>query len=174
MSVCVPEIVSCPAEVVPTEVMFADWAGWVGSNVGIGALAPIVVLILIAGFRRMTRTHTKAKPLQFFAAFSDGQLGYVGLGWAAGAFAELWKKIASLPSAPGEMTVCLVVISLIAALNGYNAGVNAVGVEPLVNPPDLSIWTLNWWFDRYFAFTASLIVVVVTLVIAGWAHRLAG
>ncbi|RKP55924.1 hypothetical protein [Pararobbsia silviterrae] len=137
----------------------------------IGALAPIIVLSFIAWFRRALRKEPK---VEYFAAFRDGQLGYVGLGWAAGAFAELIKAMARAPTLTGSMVLEMVLILLAALLNGMVAGINAVGPTPLEeDAPALSIWTKAWWFDRYAAFASSLLLAVLTLALAAWAHALA-
>lgn len=145
-----------------------DWIGWFCSNVVIGALAPIIVLTFIALFRRAVRQRA---PVDFFAAFRDGQLGYVGLGWAAGGFAELVKTIALAKVTTISMLVAAVLLVVAAAFNGIIAGVNAIGPSPLTAATTpVSVWTLEWWTERYFAFTSSLFVSVVTLALAAWVH----
>jgi hypothetical protein len=152
-------------------VFWADWLGWFGSNVIVGALAPMIILGCIAWFRRQLR---RRDPVDFFAAFRDGQLGYVGLGWAAGAFAELVKAIAVAKSATLPMGVAGFLLLVAAVFNGLNAGVNAIGPEPLTGAAPISIWSREWWLDRYAAFSSSLFVAVVTLGIAVWVHTMAG
>jgi hypothetical protein len=152
-------------------VFWADWGGWFGSNVIVGALAPIIVLVFVAWFRLALR---RQAPVDFFAAFRDGQLGYVGLGWAAGAFAELVKAMALAKAVTGTMVVATVLLLGAAVFNGFIAGVNAIGPEPLTGTAPISMWTTEWWFGRYFAFTSSLVASVVTLVIAGWVHSITG
>ncbi|MEM5299933.1 hypothetical protein VSR82_37450 [Burkholderia sp. JPY481] len=152
-------------------VFWADWLGWFGSNVLVGALAPLIILGCIWWFRRQLR---RRDPVDFFAAFRDGQLGYVGLGWAAGAFAELVKAMAVAKAATWPMVIAGFLLLIAAVFNGLNAGVNAIGPEPLTGVAPISIWSREWWFVRYAAFTSSLFVAVVTLALAGWVHAMAG
>ena len=152
-------------------VFWADWLGWVGSNVIVGALAPIIILIFVAWFRRALR---RKEPVDFFAAFRDGQLGYVGLGWTAGAFAELVKAMAVAKAATWPVVIAGFLLLIAAVFNALIAGVNAIGPAPLTGLAPVSIWSGEWWLERYAAFTSSLFVSVVTLGLAGWVHTMAG
>ncbi|KVH64482.1 hypothetical protein WS89_04145 [Burkholderia sp. MSMB1072] len=143
-------------------VFWIDWGGWLLSNVVVGAFAPLLLLWVIKFGRAIVHSTT---PTDTFAPFRDGQLGFVALGWAAGAEAEIFKWAASGHLAFWELWVGLLIL-IPAGVGALVAGLGSIAT-PHTPAPAASIWA---WMRTYLAFTASVIACVVVLVMAAAVH----
>jgi hypothetical protein len=121
----VVEAAGCASEAATTTAIFGDWFGWVGSNVLVGALAPLLVITVIHWARKAGRTNAN---VEYFDAYRGGALGFIALGWIAGAVAEVVKAVTSGQPRLWHvwMLMLLGVVAIVAALAA------GVGTIPLV------------------------------------------
>lgn len=143
-------------------VFWIDWGGWFLSNVIVGAFAPLILLWVIKFGRAIVHSTT---PTDAFAPFRDGQLGFVALGWAAGAEAEIFKWAASGHLAFWELWVGLLIL-IPAGVGALVAGLGSIATSHTPAPAG-SVWA---WMRTYLAFTASVVACVVVLVMAAAVH----
>lgn len=139
-----------------------DWGGWFASNVLVGAFAPLVV-IWIGHFARML-AHGQWT-IDYFAPYRDGQLGFVVLGWVAGALAEIVKYAVKHPQL-WELLTCLVLM-VPAFFGALVAAVGSLVPVQRPNPAPPTVWA---WMRHYLAFSTSVGLCVLVLLSAAFVH----
>lgn len=145
----------------PSLAFWGDWGGWVASNVIVGALAPVVLMGILHLIKLMLGN---ALQINYKAAYKDGQLGFVSLGWIAGAWAEIIKSMTSGPIYRWHAFSILILLlpaffsALCATVGSIPAGQPpAAGAAP---PPN----------NRRLIFWLSFCLAVLSLGAAGAVH----
>jgi len=148
-----------------TRILIGDWAGWFGSNVLIAALAPVLVTAIIKLTIHLGKLQAN---VAYFDAYRGGALGFIALGWIAGAAAELIKAAAGGPEL--WQFLWLLVVFLVALVAAISAGIGSLplaastttAATPATGPTQKEI----------LAFWIATSVCVVALSVAALVHYL--
>lgn len=143
-------------------VLVIDWAGWIVSNVLVGAFFPLMAMGIMHGLKLILRGQF---PIDYFAPFRDGQLGFVGVGWVVAALVELLKFSVK----HSGISVLGYGLSL-AAFAALSALVAAAGSVSPVQVPTTRPATKMQWILTYPAFTAASVLCVLTLLLCAIVH----
>ncbi|WP_321936148.1 hypothetical protein [Paraburkholderia sp. J8-2] len=104
-----------------------DWGGWLLSNLIVGGSAPAVAI----GVHKVSKHFGRTKAsLTLFDAYRGGAVGFICLGWLAGAMADLVKLMSSEPGplTAGQMGL----FALIVILSSASTYMAVVGMAPVI------------------------------------------
>ncbi len=145
---------------------WVDWGGWLVSNVAIGALAPCLMLCVARLGAAVVRLPVR---IDLFAPIRHGQLGFVALGWTAGAQAEVLGMAARGRLGVMEMMAAFVMV-LPASLGALVAALGAIA--PAM-PSEHRPATALQWIKLHLPFWMSFFACMLVLALAVFIHHAA-
>jgi hypothetical protein len=147
--------------------IFLGTLGWIWVNAGVAIIAPLVGLLLVLFIHLLAASEGGLpKPvrdrIRWVAPFRDGQMGYLGVGWAVAAYHEMhvWQtgKIST-----DWVTDIDIALFMLGGLSGLVAAFGSVSpMKELADPkarPKLRVET-KAWFKRYVLPTSSILLAV--------------
>jgi hypothetical protein len=146
-----------------------NWGGWIIVNAAVLPIAPAVGMKWMERRNKRTKGSDQATAFRvsYFAPYREGQLGYITLGYFAGAAVELiraFEKVSDPIQAAG------LVVSFLASLwlAGWGASTAAEGGSMTYSDAASQAAQDNWKTNQIFK--SSVTTLIMELLLTGFVH----